>query len=315
MPYRRLSQAIKADISNVKDSLRDVADGVAELRIGQSGKEIESLSGPLSLFLYNIGERREKIHRWLSAPDPSSNQNQAYRKRQGTTGSWFLNSNHYADWKTTSDSLLWLHGIPGCGKTILSSAIVEDVLCYCDTRPTLAVTYFYFDFNDDAKQRHQEMLRSLLWQLSFQSTDAFEGLHSLFDSCGGGAGQPTHEALLMNLKKVMQGFEETFVVLDALDECKERFELLQDIRTITAWELRKLHIIATSRRQNDIEESLSPLCKDQDRICIQSAVVNNDIRAYVQERLLTDPRLKRWQNHPTVREEIEITLMEKADGM
>lgn len=280
------------------------------------------LAGSTNLNLDNTDERREKIRGWLSAPDPSSNHNQARRKRQGTTGSWFVKSKQYADWKTTSDSLLWLHGIPGCGKTILSATIIEDVLHHCRLKSALAVAYFYFDFNDGEKQRHEKMVCSLLWQVSLQSTDAFDVLESLFASCGDGRQQPSHDTLLGSLKKAIQGFEGTFIVLDALDECEERFELLEDIQTIAAWNLGKLHILTTSRRLKDIEESLGTsiddqeeVCIQKEKVCIQSAIVNDDIRAYVHERLTTDQRLKRWRNQPIVQEEIETTLMEKADGM
>ncbi len=65
-------------------------------------------------------------------------------------------------------------------------------------------------------------------------------------------------------------------ILDALDECKERQELLTDIDEIAGWKNRKLHMLATSRRENDIEESLEPLVNDQEKICIQSALVNDE---------------------------------------
>jgi hypothetical protein len=229
---------------------------------------VNLLAGPTNLYLDNTDERREKIRRWLSAPDVSSNHNQARRKRQGTTGSWLVKSEQYADWKTTSDSLLWLHGIPGCGKTILSSTIIEDVLLHYRSKSALAVAYFYFDFNDEEKQKHGKMVCSLLWQVSLQSKDAFGVLESLFASCGDGKQQPSHCSLLVSLNQAVQGFEETFIVLDALNECKERFELLEDIRTIAAWNLGKLHILATSRREMDIEESLGPSIDDQEEVCI-----------------------------------------------
>lgn len=41
------------------------------------------------------------------------------------------------------------------GKTILSSTVLESILCYPDTRKNSAVLYFFFDFNDAGKQRHE----------------------------------------------------------------------------------------------------------------------------------------------------------------
>src|SRR5437667_10246899 len=122
-------------------------------------------------------------------------------------------------------------------------------------------------------------------------------------------------ALSWRLGRMLQTFHETFIILDALDECKERHELLEDIEKIAGWKTERLHILATSRRENDIEQRIEPLINDQEQICIQSALVNDDIRAYVHERLQTDWRLRRWQKKPEVQQEIQRTLMDKADGM
>jgi hypothetical protein len=56
-------------------------------------------------------ELRQKIHLWLSAPDPSSNQNDARKKRQPTTGAWFIDGKKFKQWKHNVNSFIWLHGI------------------------------------------------------------------------------------------------------------------------------------------------------------------------------------------------------------
>lgn len=66
--------------------------------------------------LYSCGYGTElsggqKIIQWLPHEDPSSNHNLACQKRLQSTCSWILNTPHYADWQSTSNSLLWLHGI------------------------------------------------------------------------------------------------------------------------------------------------------------------------------------------------------------
>jgi hypothetical protein len=262
-----------------------------------------------------IDDNRKEIHRWLSAPDPWLNYNKALKERQAGTGTWFIESNLYANWKANPNSFLWLHGIPGCGKTILSSTIIEDILNHCHHGPINAVIYFYFDFNDAEKQQYEKMMRSLITQLSLRCTSMPRALATLFSSCMNGERQPTSDALLTTLQQMIQEFDEIFVILDALDECKERQELLEDINRIARWKIATLHILATSRRQKDIEESLDSLVNDQRKMCVQSVLVNDDIRTYIQKRLQSDQNLKRWRNKPEVQEEIEVKLMAKADGM
>ncbi|KAH0541723.1 hypothetical protein FGG08_003815 [Glutinoglossum americanum] len=293
----KLSRAIEGDIAEVKNNTRETARGVAELRVGQED------------------DQREKIHRWLSAPDPSLNHNEAREKRQAQTGAWFIGSKQYTNWKTNPNSFIWLHGIPGCGKTILSSTVVEDVLHHCDHDSSLAVAYFYFDFNDIEKQQHEKMIRSLITQLSMQCASTPKVLESLFSSKMNGNQQPMASELLMALRQMIQNCSETFIIVDALDECKERQDLLTDIEEIAEWKTGKLHILATSRRERDIEEGIEHLVNDGDKICIQSTLVSEDISTYVRERLQTDRRLKRWQNKPEAKQEIEETLTKKAEGV
>lgn len=58
-----------------------------------------------------LDEYRNKLHSWLSSPDPSSNHNAALKKKQSNTGQWFIQSKEYASWKRDFNSFIWLHGI------------------------------------------------------------------------------------------------------------------------------------------------------------------------------------------------------------
>ncbi len=158
------------------------------------------------------------------------------------------------------------------------------------------------------------MIRSLIKQLSEQSANTLRVLESLFVSKMGGKQQPTTAELLTTLREMVQEFDETFTILDALDECEDRHKLLTNIKKMVGWNSEKLHILAASRKENDIKEWLESLVNDKEKICIQNALINDDICTYVHERLRTDHRLKRWQK-PEEQQKIEKTLMDRADGM
>jgi len=261
------------------------------------------------------GQNHIKIRQWLHAPDPSLNYNKALRERCAETGVWFMRNKVFDDWRSSSGSFLWLHGIPGCGKTVLSSAIIEYLLDYCSPPSAQAVLYFYFDFKDAEKQRHGNMIRSFITQIFSRWISIPKGLETLYISCSHGQQQPSHQKLLATLHQILRAFEGTYLVLDGLDECLERKDLLADIEELTGWKDIKLHILATSRRERDIEESMALLGDDIEKISIQSVLVKDDIRAYVKHRLQTDRRLKRWRKEFDVQQEIENTLVDKADGM
>ncbi|KAL8807263.1 MAG: hypothetical protein Q9182_000768 [Xanthomendoza sp. 2 TL-2023] len=259
----------------------------------------------------HLSTQHQKIHGWLNAPDPSSNHKKALATRHKDTGDWFIQSRSYVDWLSKSRSLLWLHGIPGCGKTILSSTIIHQTLEHSRPRSGAAVLYFYFDFNDTRKQQHEPMIRSLISQFSTCSAKTLTMLEALYSSNSDGKRQPTSQALLETLHHMLIACDEPHIVLDALDECEERDQLLDSIQKILGWPDTTSRILVTSRKEKDIEAALSPLAAEDGTINIQSSVVDQ-IRVYIRSRLQSDPKLSRWQN---AHQEIENRLMQKADGM
>ena len=260
-------------------------------------------------------EMLSKIRRWLSAPDPSTNQHKAEKQRQANTGLWFTESKHFARWKMDAASRLWLYGIPGCGKTILSSTIVQNLLQHCSNVPSSVTAYFYFDFNNSQKQDPELMLRSLLCQLLQRSVRVPESLDALFSSCEDGQQQPSLHALLVVTKQMIRDFTHVYVILDALDECTQRPELMDLLETVAGWEVKSLHLLMTSRRDRDIESSLNIYVTQQDIVCLQSEVVDEDIQRYIRQRLSDDKSLAKWNRDAGIRQEIETALKRGACGM
>ena len=107
-------------------------------------------------------------------------------------------------------------------------------------------------------------------------------------------GQATAEDLLALFHRILESTE-TFFILGALDECNNREGVLTYVEETKGWKTGKLHLLVTSRRARDIEEGLHTLLENQNKICrIESALVNDDIRSYIHERLQSCRRLKRW---------------------
>ena len=80
---------------------------------------------------YRKGQYREKIVAWLSNVEVGvswSNHEDARRKHESGTGGWLVGgSGVYEGWKGEAGGLLWIWGMPGCGKTIMVSSVIEDV--------------------------------------------------------------------------------------------------------------------------------------------------------------------------------------------
>jgi flagellar biosynthesis GTPase FlhF len=63
---------------------------------------------------------REALLRWLSTVDPSSNYNSARREHALSTSQWLVEqSSDFQKWEVDPNSLLWLHGAAGAGKSFL----------------------------------------------------------------------------------------------------------------------------------------------------------------------------------------------------
>ena len=113
----------------------------------------------------------------------------------------------------------------------------------------------------------------------------------------------------------MRQFTHAYIVLDALDECTQRQELMDVLETMAAWQLGNVHLLTTSRKERDIENSLESYVREEDTICLQRDVVDRDIQRYVQQRLSDDKTLAKWNKNTAVRQEIEAALMRGACGM
>ena len=56
-----------------------------------------------------VDQLRDKIHAWLSPPDPSTNHTTACGTHHKKTAAWFFQGRIYQEWKADG-SLIWVHG-------------------------------------------------------------------------------------------------------------------------------------------------------------------------------------------------------------
>ena len=165
------------------------------------------------------------------------------------------------------------------------------------------------------------MICSIVSQLYSQSAHRCQILEDLFDASNNGQRQPSVDELLKVLRGLIDNLNETFIVIDALDECdeaarrKSRQDTLRYLTKVLEWKLETLHVMITSRPEKDIEDNIQPFLDYDQKICIQSALVEEDIRLHIRDKIQNGKGFARWKKKPNVREEIELDLMAKVDGM
>lgn len=258
------------------------------------------------------------MHLWLSPSDSSTNYNEALQQRQDGTGQWLLQNNTFKQWILRQHGLLWLHGIPGCGKTVLTSTVIEHLQ---NSALAPILLYFYFDFNNISKQTLENLVTSLISQLCHQSRIAEELLSAMFSSHLEGRRRPTCTSLCNVFTQMLQQITGVWIVVDALDECSTRkgpstVGLLSWINALLNEGQKNVHLLVTSRPEYDISECLSSLAPSDDGIVpIQKNLIQQDIDSYIRVQLKEGSGLKRWRRYRSVQDEIEAVLVEKARGM
>ncbi|KAH9046078.1 ankyrin repeat-containing domain protein [Lactarius hengduanensis] len=254
----------------------------------------------------NRDQSREKHRGWLSPPNPSVNHNVACKAHQGGTTAWLLPNDSFKEWQK-SGSLLWIHGKPGSGKSIVCSTIIEDTKRMNDGKPAL-IAYYYFDFRDTPKQDARGLLCSLLIQLCDQSNRLCDMLSHLYSKHHRGSQQPSESALAP-----------LYIILDALDECPHgvgtpsaRESVLQLVKELVNLRYPNVYICVTSRPESDIRAALDPLAPHRISIHEEDGQ-KEDIANYLSSFVHSDIAMQRWRAED--KELVTSTLSKKTDGM
>jgi len=185
------------------------------------------------------------------------------------------------------------------------------------------MAYFYFDFRDAKKQRWNDLLSSLLIQLSSQSDPCCDILSRLYKDHDEGAQQPGNHDLTRCLKQMLTFPDQCpiYLIMDALDESPNtsgipspREMVLQLLKELVNLSLPNLHICVTSRPEIDIRNVLEPLTSRRVSLHDQSGQ-KEDIAEYVRSIVYSDSEqiMRRWRTED--KELVIKTLSERANGM
>jgi hypothetical protein len=143
------------------------------------------------------------------------------------------------------------------------------------------------------------------------STEAFHELEALYKYHNEGLQTPNCREMVRALSRVADTFPRAYIILDALDECPERKDLLKFLEDEAKWKPEQLKVLVTSRPLSDIKEALDNV--GAQRVALESELVDNDIKTHVHFHILREKALNRWPS--SVKEEIEKCLTEGAAGM
>ncbi|KAK4069615.1 uncharacterized protein Triagg1_7039 [Trichoderma aggressivum f. europaeum] len=251
---------------------------------------------------------------WLTPVDYTLQQKDYFSKRQPGTGQWLLTSNIFQDWVDNSQQMLFCPGIPGAGKTILTSMVINDLFERFNKDTTVGIAYLYCNFRRHDEQQLHDLLLSLLKQLAYGQSYLPQNAKTIFDTYKGRTQRPSLDDTKELLKCMADSYLRVYILVDALDECQGsdgcRANLLANMFFLR--DESKVNIFATSRLIPEIMEKFEA-CK---RMEIRAS--ENDVRRYVHGQLDGGnmehlPSL--IKHKPDLKDEIIKGISDAVDGM
>ncbi|KAG6818963.1 hypothetical protein H0H93_016824 [Arthromyces matolae] len=289
---------LKAEIAAQKIRLHDAT--TAE-------HNAESLTFHANSMAFQQTMRQRELKKWLNAPDYEQDRQDANDLRYEGTCEWISRKQPYIDLGMSSSSLfLYIHGIPGSGKTVLSSWIINKLQ---NAPGTGLLLYHYFKDTDANKRTPLDAVRSFVDQLhdylrNTHNPLLLAALESNLEKASldrsGHVGYvdlwKIFSASLSALASALfqQSLSQTIVfVMDAMDECQSPSALISDLSNLAKTHPDQICILVTGRKSalDMIQRSSSSSHTPLNELEITIDDVHADIQAFVRHTISTVPRL------------------------
>ena len=274
-----------------------------------------------------VEERRRKILHALYKTDEGladgSTDYESHKARNPprATGTcdWFFTNPKYLRWREESNcTLLWLTADAGCGKSVLSSTIIDELRAQ-SSQQSLAGTVCHFFFTNDNKLQADAIsaLRALLHQLLSARSTLPRSVIVEHENKGDAIFTQFEALWRLFLAVVSDGLTNVICILDGFDECDSKTQSLllasiaqyYDTCTKPCENNLKvapyLKMIITGRPLNSIATRLRKLAKCRVRGEDQEASILHDIK------LVIEKNLKALVDEELVQQSTMIRLREK----
>lgn len=250
-----------------------------------------------------------QILNWLTVIDYGPQQSDIFRAHQPGTGQWVLDSDQFQKWISTRGKTLFCPGIPGGGKTIVASVVINHLIEKLREDSVSGLAYIYCDFRRRSEQTVEHFASSLLKQLAEKQPTLPDAVRQLYERHKTSRTEPSLRELVESLRSVAQLFDHVFIVVDALDECQESNHCLPRFLS-ELFDLQKqlgVNLFATARPLGHIKSSF------EKAMSIEIRAHSEDVRKYVSGRLGELPMVV--QRNSKLQEAIMDNISRVVDGM
>ncbi|KAJ4253429.1 hypothetical protein NW762_010587 [Fusarium torreyae] len=284
----------------VKDMLKDVHYNTSAMR-----QDLDQIK---------VGQDKTEdtlILDWLTTIDHGPRQSDHFRERQPGTGSWIFETEEYKSWLATSGQTLFCPGIPGAGKTVLTSLIVNDLISNFRGDSSTGIAYIYCSSKQQHEQTSDRLLTSLLKQLASNQPALPTRIKNLYTEHFRARTRPDLNRIVEELQLMVATLSKVFILIDGLDECQasERNHLLLQLSRLQIQH--QINLLATSR---PIPTIMREMATHFETITSLEILANTrDITEYLEGHMKKLPSFVRQDRN--LQENIIRVISESVDGM
>lgn len=235
-------------------------------------------------------------------------QDDCQKIRSIRTGQWLLESPEFKNWLADKQQTLFCPGIPGSGKTVITSVVIDTLFDAFQDDPSVGIAFCYCDYRQEHRAP-EKLLRSLLQQPN-RSWPSLPGtLLDLYQHHAAQSTRPSAAELYQVLASIFASFSRVFIVIDALDELSSshRRVLLSELFTLQSHST--VNLFATSRFLPDIVSRF----KGKPSLEIGGENTNDDLAQYIEHGLRSLPEFV--QKSPELQDKIKNSVQSASDGM
>lgn len=224
-------------------------------------------------------------------------------------GTWLLKTEKFHQWIGGKDQILFCPGIPGTGKTVLSSIIINHLEQIFPNQEEIGIAYLFCNY----RQQHTlvELYSTLLRQAVQRKPSIPESIRSFYKNYLSKWSRPSEDEVFGEFQSILSSCTRAFIIIDALDECPitdgGRSVRHPFIRQLVRLQDKGFKILATSRPDQEI----GAYFEGDTSLEIQSST--EDIQHYINTRLGDLPLFVR--KRPNLPQVIKDTITELAKEM
>ncbi|RSL74690.1 hypothetical protein CEP51_011483 [Fusarium floridanum] len=298
-----LMQSLKDESDQQNDQLEELGMALESLHTGQ-----QSVSDSLDKFgQTHAADQRLKILDWITPMSFVSDQQDHLDRLQPGTGQWLLDSPQFQAWTRWDFQTLYCPGIPGAGKTILASLVIDHLQTQYQSED-VGVVYAFCNFSRREEQTPKNLLAALLRQTVHGKAQIDGRIESLYELRHDGESALSRETITQELESCISSYSRVFVVVDAVDEldtCRDGF--LTSLTTLSTKLVGKMSLFITSRIIPEIAECL------QGSLQLEIQASEVDISTFTQGQMSRLPAFVR--RRPDLQTEITETIGRASQGM